>query len=183
MVIYTYSGNKTGGCQAFNCFVSMSCKRAEEGTCCNIDISQYNKLRNGILRCCYCPCLCLIGRWIETNNKEFDCPPHSLSYKYTVVVLVVVRWRNKPGSMTDWMTDGPKQPNRPTSFLRQIVMVADLLRSRRAVVDYVWCLVVCSSKRYNEVDPNWALVRELFAVISFRFPFLFFLHGGGGGGM
>lgn len=33
-----------------------------EGTCCNIDISQYNKLRNGILRCCYCPCLCLIGR-------------------------------------------------------------------------------------------------------------------------
>lgn len=30
------------------------------------------------------------------------------------------------------------------------------------------CLVVCSSERYNEVDPNWALVRELFAVISFR---------------
>lgn len=121
----------------------------------NIDISQYNKLRNGILRPCYCP---------ELVRAEMG--RQQLVYYYVPgIQLSTSSELGSSGRRKDndrCLNDGPS----PCSCGRTWLCRVGGFRGPPDWLD--GCLVVCSSERYNEVDPNWALVRELFAVISFR---------------
>lgn len=107
----------------------------------NIDISQYNKLRNGILRCCYCPCL---GRSIETNKKLntrtvlHQLPPFHVTNAQKSSSSSFGGGTDLDRWLTDWLTDGPKQPNRPTSFLRRIVMVPCWLTAQGPPGGWLW---------------------------------------------